>query len=94
MLTIRDEQMDKMAEGSPGQQMIVPCENTQTWIEIRLVDSVGDPVPGERYRLRLPDASIMEGVLDDEGKARYDGIVSGSCQVSFPGLDAKEWRPV
>jgi len=69
-------------------------ENTKTWIEIRLVDSDGDPVPGERYRLRLPDASIMEGVLDDEGKARYDGIVSGSCQISFPGLDAREWRPV
>src|SRR5262249_35905861 len=94
MLSIRESQMNKMAEETASEQMIQPCDNTRTWIEIRLIDKDGDPVPGERYRLRLPDYAIMEGVLDEEGKARYDGILPGTCLVQFPGLDAKEWRPV
>ena len=93
MISIRDAQMQALGNAAPGQQLVLPCQATQTWIEIRLVNSQGQPVPGERYELRLPDSSLMSGYLDDEGKARYDPIIAGMCQVSFPGLDAKEWWP-
>jgi hypothetical protein len=72
--------------------MILPCDATKTWIEIRLVDAENNPVPGERYRVRLPDSSLMEGVLDRKGAARFECIVAGQASISFPGFDAREWK--
>ena len=92
MLTIRDAQMQTMADTSPGRPMVAPCN--PTWIEVRLVDADKRPVPGQRYRIRLPDSSLAEGVLDDEGKARFEGILQGQCSVCFPEIDSKEWKQV
>ena len=92
MLTIRDEQMKALADARPGKPMIVPCE--LTWVEVRLVDAEMHPVAGEEYRIRLPDSSIVTGSLDDEGKARFDGILAGQCLVCFPNIDSREWRRV
>ena len=90
MLTVRDEQMQAMAGAAPGRPMIAPCQ--ATWIEVRLVDDDKRPVPNQRYRIRLPDSSIMEGTLDAEGKVRIDGIIAGQCQVSFPDIDEKDHK--
>jgi hypothetical protein len=88
MLTIRKQQIKAMAEANPGQIMIMPCE--KTWIEVRLVDDKQRPVPGEAYRIVLPDSAIMEGSLDQDGRARIEGIIAGQCQVTFPNLHRKE----
>ena len=61
-----------------------------SWIEIYLRDTEGKPVPGERYRIKLPDGSIEEGRLDADGHVEYYGINPGACVVSFPDIDAKE----
>jgi hypothetical protein len=90
MLTIREAQMQSMASSSPGRQMIKPCQTT--WIEIRLMDTENRPIAGDKYRIRLPDSSIVEGTLDEDGKARLEGIVPGQCEVCFPNIDGKEWR--
>jgi hypothetical protein len=92
MITVRGEQMAAMAKERPNQQMVTPCPDTQTWIEIRLLDDNDQPVAGAAYRVVLPDSSIQEGVLDTSGRARYERIVPGSCIVSFPEIDAREWR--
>jgi type VI secretion system secreted protein VgrG len=64
------------------------------WIEIELVDTEGNPVPGEQYKITLPDGStVASGSLDGKGKARVDGIDPGSCQVTFPKLDQSAWKP-
>ena len=52
----------------------------------------GEPVPKERYRIELPDGSPEEGFLDSQGRARVDGIEAGTCNVTFPDIDANEWR--
>lgn len=58
-----------------------------SWIEIELVDEEGDPVPGERYAIVLPDGkTVAEGTLDENGFARVEGIDRGQCRVSFPNL--------
>jgi len=67
-------------------------EQKKTWIEIELVDEVGDPVPGESYEITLPDGSKAAGTLDGKGFARVDGIDPGTCKVTFPNLDKEAWN--
>jgi type VI secretion system secreted protein VgrG len=64
------------------------------WIEIKLVDEDGKPVPGEPYQITLPDGTtIADGTLDDKGFARVDNIDPGTCKVTFPNLDKDAWKP-
>jgi type VI secretion system secreted protein VgrG len=71
-------------------------ENKQkkSWIEIELMDEANKPVPGEAYRVTLPDGTTLaEGTLDEKGFARVDGIDPGTCKVTFPNLDKDAWQP-
>jgi type VI secretion system secreted protein VgrG len=64
------------------------------WIEIELVDEDGNPVPGEPYRITLPDGTtVADGTLNEKGWARVDHIDPGTCQVTFPNLDKDAWGP-
>lgn len=65
-----------------------------TWITIALVGEDDKPIPGERYRVELPDGSIREGRLDGEGLARFRDIDPGECVVTFPDLDEEAWVPI
>jgi hypothetical protein len=94
MLTMRSSQMQAMADANPNQQQMQPCPKDATWIEFQLVDQDGKPVPGVTYSVRLPDNSQMQGTLDDEGKVRFGGIVPGDATISFPTIDASEWKPL
>ena len=69
---------------------VQPCR--LVWIEIELVDEENQPVPGETYRIELPDGPVVEGNLDSRGRARHEGIVRGSCQITFPNLDKDAWK--
>src|SRR5262245_36502975 len=64
----------------------------KSWIEIELVDEEDQPVPGEKYKITLPDETVAEGTLDDKGFARVDGIEPGSCKITFPELDKDAWE--
>ena len=76
----------------PNQRPIVrPEPKVKTWIEIVLLDQDGRPVGREPYQLTLPDGATRSGNLDDNGFVRVEGIVPGSCDVSFPKIDAREW---
>ncbi len=70
------------------------AKQKKSWIEIELVDEDKKPVPGERYRITLPDGTTLaEGTLDEKGRARVDGIDPGTCKVTFPDLDKDAWEP-
>ena len=71
-----------------------PSDNKpeKTWVEIRLVDQGGKPVPAAKYKLKITDGSVREGALDGDGRARVAGIDSGNCTVWFPEYDGKEWK--
>ncbi len=77
----------KEGTGVKGQE----APRKRSWIEIYLHDAEGHPIPRERYRIRLPDGSVEEGNLDASGYAEYYEINPGSCEVTFPDLDAHEW---
>jgi hypothetical protein len=63
------------------------------WIEIALVYPDGAPVPNEEYEIQLPNGSKIGGLPDSSGTAHVDGIDDpGTCQVTFPNLDANTWK--
>jgi len=83
---------DQGFSGQPADQSVTPCKK-KTWIGIELKDNQGNPVPNEAYEIELPDGSKIQGNLDGQGAAGASGIDPGNCQVRFPNLDAKAWKP-
>ena len=68
-------------------------EKKKSWIEIELVDEEDNPVPGERYKVTLPDGkTVAEGTLDEMGYAKISGIDPGTCKITFPKLDKDAWE--
>lgn len=63
------------------------------WIGVKLVDDAGEPIPFERFRVKMSDGSIVEGTLDEKGYRRVEGVEPGSAMVSFPNIDGDEWKP-
>jgi type VI secretion system secreted protein VgrG len=69
-------------------------KDKKSWIEIELLDDGGKPVPGEAYRVTLPDGTTLaEGTLNHKGRARVENIDPGTCKVTFPKLDKTVWTP-
>ena len=83
--------------GGPSAKPHNPTEEDKktkkSWIEIVLVDMENRPVPGEPYRITLPDDSVAEGSLDEKGFARVEGFDAGNCKVTFPNRDQSVWSP-
>jgi hypothetical protein len=71
---------------------VMPCD--KTWIEFRLVDMEGNPIPGKQYLVKLPDGSTQQGALDQAGRTRLEGIQPGTCTISFTELDMEAWERV
>jgi hypothetical protein len=69
-------------------------ENKTSWIEIELVGEDDKPIPGEKYKIILPDDSVADGTLDEKGAARVEGFKKGTCKVSFPKLDKEAWEKI
>jgi hypothetical protein len=66
----------------------------RTWIEVQLIGEDDKPIPYQKYLVTLPGGATRSGTLDEEGKARIEGIPAGTCKVSFPDLDKDAWTPV
>ena len=95
MAEIKAEQIEKK-EGKYGSVQVKPHkpdEEKINWIEIELVGEDDQPIPGEKYKVTLPDGeTIAEGTLDDKGFARVDGIDPGNCKITFPRYDKNSWK--
>ncbi len=76
-------------QGTPA---IVVSPDKSSWVEIELVDTDGNPVPGEEYQIVVPGGTTVDGTLDAQGQARVEGIDPGTCQITFPNLDKKSWH--
>lgn len=103
MSQIKKQQVEKQ-QGKYGAPALMPFKSGSKtsndpdkkphWIEIKLVDTENNPIPGEPYRVTLPDGqTVAEGTLDEKGVARVEGIDAGTCKVTFPNLDESAWKP-
>jgi hypothetical protein len=82
-------------EGAPeSAPPLGPAPDPTAWISIELVDQDGKPVPNVDYRIKCDDGSVRTGTTNAKGKAREEGLVDGSCKVSFPGLNPPDWKKV
>ena len=52
-----------------------------------------EPVHGAPFELRLSDGRVVHGRLDDEGRARIEGVAPGVAHVRF-GPDRRPWERV
>lgn len=64
-----------------------PLHEEKTWIEIELTDMEGNPMPGERYWIKLPDDTVREGALDRFGRAYFGDLDPGECEIRWPDMD-------
>jgi hypothetical protein len=88
----RKQGEESQAAPAPPKPAPPRATKPRTWIAIELVDDKDKPIPNERFRIELPDGSYAEGRLDGAGKARLNDIDPGTCQVTFPDMDGKEWK--
>lgn len=66
----------------------------RSWIEVQLIGEDDKPIPYQKYAIALPGGATRTGLLDENGRARIEGIPAGTCKVSFPDLDQDAWTPV
>ncbi len=96
MAAIKADQQ-KNNQGKYGKEETTPhkpSEDKTSWIEIEMKDEEDNPVPGERYKVILPDDSVAQGSLDENGFALIEGIDPGTCKISFPELDKDAWEKI
>ncbi len=97
---VRFPDLDNDAVAAPGEpakpkgRPLPPRKPRKTWIEIELIGMDGSALPGELYRIALPDGTFVEGRLNERGRARVSDLDPGACTVTFPDLDLEAWEPV
>lgn len=90
-----DEEEAKAIEQKAGEKKEEKEEEKKaSWIEIELVGEDDEGIPGEKYKITLPDESVAEGTLDEEGFARIEGFEKGTCKVCFPDIDKEAWEKI
>ncbi len=69
------------------------ARETKTWVEFQLIDVDGNHVSNAMYKVKLPDGSIVNGRLNEQGLVRFNNIDPGQCEITFTEIDAREWHP-
>ncbi len=64
------------------------------WIEIHLVDEIGEPVRGKDCEIKLPDGKIKKRRTNNMGVIYLSGIDPGNCEISFTRLDEAAWEQI
>jgi len=61
---------------------------TKAWLDLQLVDDGGVPLAGQKVKIELPDGTMVEDQLDDEGRLRREDIKAGTAKLHLVEEDA------
>ena len=76
--------------GAPSVLVVDPAK--PDWVGIELASAAGVPSAAEPFVLELADGTSVTGKLDNLGRCRVEGVPPGTCKITFPERDAKEWK--
>lgn len=77
---------------SPSSEELNQKPDKTAVIEFVLKDQNGKPVPDVKFKIALDDGTAKEGKTDAEGRARVLGLKPGQGKLTFPDLDAHDWK--
>lgn len=86
--------IQKLADTAPSHKADSPSNQAKTsWVKVKLKDEDGNPVPGEKYLVQLPDGkTVASGTLDENGEAEVTNIDPGQVKITFPDRDGRSWE--
>ncbi len=76
----------------PGHDFPPDTPPVTTFIDIKLIDKEGKPVPNEPFRVKDSAGQSHNGSLDENGFAHVDPVAPGDCEIRFPRRDLTVWR--
>ncbi|HKA90297.1 MAG TPA: SpaA isopeptide-forming pilin-related protein [Haliangiales bacterium] len=84
---------DQSTRPSPSSEQLAEKPDKTAVIEFVLKDQNGKPVPDVKFKITLDDGTVKEGKTDAQGRARVLGLKPGQGKLTFPDLDAHDWKP-
>ncbi len=60
--------------------------NEDHFVEFRLIDNDGNPIPGKTYNVTDAAGNTASGLLDNDGYAKVEPVKAGACRIEFPEL--------
>ena len=63
------------------------------FIELVVIDAMGEPQAGMDYALTLPDGTTLSGHTDSAGVVRLTLDQAGACDLTFPELESADSAP-
>jgi hypothetical protein len=88
--TAKAPPLEVVAEASPPPSRR-PREVKEGWIEVEVLDELGEVREGDSYRLKLTDGRILEGKVGSKGVIAVHGIDPGNVEVTITSLDGAAW---
>jgi hypothetical protein len=86
---LRDLQEAEPLSPAPAKETNTIVDEELSFIDVVLVDVLGQPRAGVLYELVLPDATVFSGRTASDGRLRLDGLSQkGDCELTFPELAA------
>lgn len=77
-----------LAQGTAAPDLppiVVATEEKTSWIKFRVVeDETGDPIPGVKLRVQLPNGQFHDYSTRPDGMVEVDNIDPGICNVDCP----------
>lgn len=87
--TIEGSQLEPTQPMATTKPVTLAPPPVPTWVEVKFLDDLGEPVANEPYIIMTSDGTEVSGTTDGAGVACLNDIPTGNCYVSFPDQDGK-----
>lgn len=86
-LELPDEQVGVPSHPTPPATREAPASDAQSaWFQAVLQDENGDPIPGLRCELKLPDGQLRQSLSSKDGSIDAETASPGTCLLKFHNI--------